>query len=480
MFFFFLLRTLSCSRGLKRGPQSGSLVISLYRNILFFSLIKIFSTLQAAPLSWEGSAPIALLINAETGAVLYEKNSEKIVCPGSTTKIATALFVLEKGLPLDQIFTANWRTIGTVAEKVRMNNASLPPYQLEIGGTHMNLVAGEKLSLWTLLQGLMTVSGNDAANVIAEGVSGSIEGFMQDMNLFLKEKGCSNTYLINPHGLPHKDHVSTARDLALLFQKGLKHPLFLELIQIREFLRPETNKQHAMKLTPTFALIRAGKYFYPKAIGGKTGHVKEIGFNAVGAAEEEGRRLIAVVLGCKSSEIRWKEMVSLFELGFREEKATRVLFSAQEETFRKEFDHLKTAVMARLGEDVFVEYYPSEEPEWDISVEWIERSEGGVERGELVGFLVVGDRRDFLGDGRGKRAVQDGLKDPLKVPLKTPLKVPLYAIKEVRPKWTHELIFLKQKLSQKPWFKPITLTALLGLIASLLFPLMTRSKQIHP
>jgi D-alanyl-D-alanine carboxypeptidase (penicillin-binding protein 5/6) len=153
---------------------------------------------ESACLQCELSAPSAVLMNAETGKVLFAKNADVPCYPASTTKMATALYALhQKKDCLQQKIVASKEALMTVSPSVRKR--SHPSYRLEFGGTHIGIKAGEELDYQTLLYGLMLSSGNDAANVIAEFISGSIPQFMQELNLFLQEIGCKNSRFQNPH-----------------------------------------------------------------------------------------------------------------------------------------------------------------------------------------------------------------------------------------------------------------------------------------
>src|SRR6185437_6437502 len=132
---------------------------------------------------------------------------------------------------------------------------------------------GEEMPLKEYLYGMMVRSGNDAANVIAEYVSGSIPTFMQELNDYLKQIGCLNTTFCNPHGLHHPDHKTTAFDMALLTREAMKNPVFREIVSTVRHKRPKTNKRPAAVLVQTNRIIKSGtQYYYPKAIGVKTGY----------------------------------------------------------------------------------------------------------------------------------------------------------------------------------------------------------------
>jgi len=345
-------------------------VFSVFLALFVFS-VQLLSA-ASSPLRVEVSAKGAILMNAETGAVLWEKNAHTALIPSSTTKMITALYAMEKkGGGLDEEVTASHEAVAAVSASVRRAvNGSHPPYRLEFGGTHMGIKAGEVMPLRTLLYGLMLVSGNDAANVIAQHVSGDVATFMQELNLYVRSKGCKNTVLHTPHGLPHEEHKTTAYDMALLAQEFLKNELLREIVKTPQYVRQATNKQPESMLYQHNALVKPGRFFYPKAIGIKTGYTVAGGYALVTAAESEERTLIVVLLGCDKIEQRYKDAIALFEAGFNEKKVARILFSKGFDLFSHQVEGGNMALQAYLPQDIVLSYYPSEEPVFRAAIQW--------------------------------------------------------------------------------------------------------------
>jgi len=420
-------------------------VIPVYRAFLFFSLIKIFAMIEATPLTWEGSAEAALLMNADTGAILYEKNADQLRFPASTTKIATALYVAEKKRDsLGDIFTATWDAAGTVSAASRLDLLKHPPYRLEVGGTHMSIRVGEQLSIETLLHGLMMVSANDAANVLAESISGSVPQFMEELNQYLREIGCTDTLFVNPHGLPAEQHVTTARDLGRMAQVLLRDPLLAKVVSTVSIERPATNRTHsAATIWNSNRLLRRGRHHYPKAIGIKTGFTETAGHNLVAAAREGDRTLIAVVMGCRQRGVVFEEATQLFETAFQQVKVKRTLFAHEQEQFSCQFPRLTHPLHAHLATDVVWDYYPAEEPLFEVELSWIVDGSSPIKQQQLVGYLLF--------------------KSPSGVFLE---RHPLYASRAVTERWIYcWMRFMKQKSA----FALITL----GLLVLILVPLLT-------
>lgn len=348
--------------------------------------------LAAKQLELEVNARSAILMNANSGAVLYEKHAHVPAYPASTTKIATALFVLDKGTDLERMVTVSGECLKGRPAKDRDH---LPPYWLDSDGTMMGLKRGETLSLETLLHGLMLISGNDAANVIAESMAGSIPQFMNQLNEYLQSLGCQNTQFRNPHGLTHPDHWTTAYDMALMTKRALQIPKFRKVVSTLTYTKPQTNKQPSSELRLYNALMKPkSRYYYPKAIGVKTGHTNAAQDTLVAAAEHEGRTLIAVMLGCEKQGARYEDAKRLFETAFAEQKATRRLIGP-EHIFSKEVPGSKCPLKATLTKPLAIEYFPSEEPKCKAALHWKVESLP-IRKGQKVGEVHIQDEENQL------------------------------------------------------------------------------------
>ncbi|WP_338834776.1 D-alanyl-D-alanine carboxypeptidase DacF [Moorella humiferrea] len=233
------------------------------------------------------TAPAAILMEASTGQVLYERGARKERPPASTTKIMTAILALELARP-------------DVVVKVSENAAATP-------GASIYLKAGETLTLGDLVKGALLNSGNDAAVAIAEGIAGTENGFAWLMNRKAKQIGAYHTHFTNPHGLTEPEHYTTAYDLALMARYALGNPEFRRLVATREDQIPAPDG--VRYLYNTNRLLES----YPGADGVKTGTTDAAGQCLVASASREGRRLIAVVLG---SEDRYADVQALLDYGF--------------------------------------------------------------------------------------------------------------------------------------------------------------------
>ncbi len=335
------------------------------------------------------SAKAAILINADSGVILYEKNAYVPHFPGSTTKIGTALYVLdEKNFNLDKTVTVSAEAI---RRKTAKSNAS---YHLENDGTMMGILKGESVTLNSLFHGLLLVSGNDAANAIAEEISSSIPQFMNELNDYLRRVGCTDTQFQNPHGYHDPQHVSTAFDLALMAQKAFQIPAFREIVAKPFYVIPSSNKRPETKLKQFNSFICQGKYHYPKSIGGKTGYHSAAGWCLVSGAVQEGRTLIAVVLGCPQNANRYIDSRALFEAAFAEKLQTRLLVPI-ETIYTKLVPGAKKELRASLTRDLSLSFYPAEEQAIRAFIYW-DLPNLPIAKGQKVAEIRVMDQRGIL------------------------------------------------------------------------------------
>lgn len=228
--FYVLLNTFM------RGDFLKSIMLKFLSAILTF--VYIFSPGTVFAEKPEVAAHAAILIDADTGQILYEKNAHESMYPASTTKILTCIIALEES-ELD--------------EKVIVDDKT----PIEVWGGHIALEAGEEFTMDQLLNGLMLNSANDTGMAIARHISGSIEGFADLMNKRAKEMGALNSNFRNPHGLPDEEHTTTAYDLAFIAKYAMKNEQFRSYVSKVEDTIPETNK----KDEPRY-LINSNKMLY--------------------------------------------------------------------------------------------------------------------------------------------------------------------------------------------------------------------------
>lgn len=233
-------------------------------------------------------AKAALLYDLKGSRIIYESNKSERLYPASLTKIMTALIVLEKG---------NLKDTVTVSE----NSLSDITYL----HSKLGLKAGEEISVESLMTALLVASANDAANVLAEYISGDIRTFVDLMNQRASEIGMSNTHFVNPHGFHDPDHFSSAYDILLVTKEALKYEKFKEIVKIKTVTIPPSNLSEERFISSTNHLIsryRNTFHQYKYATGIKTGSTDEAGYCLVSSAEKNGTVLISVLLGCENPD----------------------------------------------------------------------------------------------------------------------------------------------------------------------------------
>jgi D-alanyl-D-alanine carboxypeptidase (penicillin-binding protein 5/6) len=258
--------------------------------LLAISVVWINIAFAAVPVPQVG-AEAAVLMVADTKEVLFEKKSKDIMYPASTTKIMTLLTALEKGDP---------NSIVTVS-----------PSAAACDGSGLGLHAGDQLTLHEAMYGMMLVSGNDAAEAIAENVAGSIPAFVGMMNAKAEKLGAVKTHFSNPHGLPDPvNHFTTAYDLALMTVYGMQQPEFAKIVSTRDYNVHFLNRSD-IRVTNTNKLLKT----YPDANGVKTGYTDAAGDCLVAAAKRNGVQLIVVIL---NDDYRWDDAARLLDYGFQQ------------------------------------------------------------------------------------------------------------------------------------------------------------------
>ncbi len=339
------------------------------------------------------TAQAYLLMNIENGRVLYSRSSDKPLYPASLTKVATALYILDrKASMISDLAKVTQDSIGVVSLKEKVQSGySLPAYWMERGGTHISLHAGETFTIEDLLGAMLIASANDAANVVAAHVSGSVPKFMDELNEYLKSIGCTQTHFMNPHGLHHPDHVTTARDLAIITQRAMRIPAFRNWVCQPVYHRKKTSFHKAASYPQTNRLLRAGKYYYPAATGVKTGYHSLTKYCLISAAEKKGRNLLLVQMGSKSMEDRFREAKELFEYAFAEDLERKTVLRKGKLQAAHFLGKGQKPLYAELREDVSVQQYPSEQVPLEGVIYWSEL-ELPVEKGMVVGQVKVREK----------------------------------------------------------------------------------------
>lgn len=276
------------------------LILALCLIIIFVATVSV-PTAAITAMPCEGANDVsvnclsAVLMEAETGCILYEHNADRALPPASVTKIMTLLLVMEAveqgTIKLDEMLTCS------------ANAASM-------GGSQVFLEEGEQMSVDDLIKCVVICSANDAAVVLAEAVAGSEASFVSRMNSRAAELRMNNTVFENTNGLDDTAvcHVTTARDIAIMSRELLRHQKILDYSSVWM----DSIRGGAFGLTNTNRLIR----FYPGATGLKTGSTAKAGFCISATAKREGMHLICVIMGAESRDIRNAEATKLLDWGF--------------------------------------------------------------------------------------------------------------------------------------------------------------------
>ena len=229
-----------------------------------------------------------------TDAVAYAKNIHEKNYPASLTKVMTALLILEKVSGNETLLN----------QEVTASESAFSDTYYHADGSSAGIKAGEIMTVKQLLQCMLIVSANEACNILAEWDAGSIAAFVDAMNAKAKALGCENTHFVNPSGLHDPDHYTSAWDLYLITKAAMQYPEFMEICDSAKAVIPATNLSKERTLYTTNHLLSTWRvigYRDKRAHGIKTGSTEESGYCLVSSAKRSGRRLVAVVLGCKGN-----------------------------------------------------------------------------------------------------------------------------------------------------------------------------------
>lgn len=340
-------------------------IISIILCLCMFLPIKI----NAEEIQLAQNAGSAILIEFETGEIIFEKNAHEKLHPASMTKIMSMLIIMEhidKGL-------ISWDDIVTVSA-----NAS------GMGGSQILLETNEKMAVRDLFKGIAVASGNDAVVAMAEYIAGTEDAFVTMMNNKVKELGLTDTNFKNVHGLDDANHYSSAYDMAYMARELIKHKSVLEYTSIYEdYLRKGTDKE--FWLVNTNKLVR----FYEGADGLKTGYTSEAGYCLTATATRNNMRLIAVAMNEPDSKTRNAEISSMLDYGFAQYSTEKVLST----------DSILDKVLVDKGKKEYVEIVPTEnitflnkktEANKNATYEIkLNELKAPLKKGDVIGTLIV-------------------------------------------------------------------------------------------
>lgn len=283
--------------------------------LLFCLVLPLYVQPAYADTSWPQCQGIqadgGILIDADSNAVLYEKNADQPYYPASITKILTALIIIEN-CDLEEMVTFSDNAINNV----------------ESNSSNMGAMVGDVLSVRDCLYGLMLASANESANALAEHCSGSIEAFTELMNQKARELGCTGSHFANPSGLNNENHYVTARDMALIMRAAIANPTFVEIDGARYWTHapikryPDPEDPHNTVYAHHGMLKKNDARYYAGTFAGKTGYTSLAGNTLVTSAKKNGLTLIAVILN--GHQTHYQDTKTLFDFGFRNFKTVKI------------------------------------------------------------------------------------------------------------------------------------------------------------
>lgn len=258
------------------------------------------------------TAESALLMDAESGAILYGKDEDSKQYPASITKVMTALITIEN-CSMDEIVTFSNEAVNGI----------------EAGSSSAGINVGAELTVEDTLYAMMLVSANEAAAALAEHVAGSNEAFADLMNQRAQELGCTGTHFVNPHGLPDEDHYTTAHDMGLILQQAMKYDEFRKIAEADTYtLQKSDTLTDTLELWNHSKIIRENSdYYYEYAEGSKPGYTQAALNTLVTYAKKDNVELICVILKDYGADNSYYDTTNLFEWGFEQVKGITPLSS---------------------------------------------------------------------------------------------------------------------------------------------------------
>lgn len=246
------------------------------------------------------SARAAVLIDADTGVVIYEKNPHEKLYPASITKIMTAYLACQYG-KFDDTLTASHNAV----------------FGIGPGSSIIGIDEGEQISFLDGLYGIMMESANEVCMMVAEHIDGTVEKFVERMNKQAQEWGCKDTHFNNPHGFHDENHYTTAYDMGIITYNAIKNKDFAKIWGTVDHTIPATNKNVARNLHNKDKMLKpTSDYYYEYAIGGKTGFHDEAKNTLVTCAEKDGVKLISVVMKDSGYEKTYEDSKKILDYGF--------------------------------------------------------------------------------------------------------------------------------------------------------------------
>ena len=339
----------------------------------------------------------AVLVDLDSGRVLYGYNMDAERAPASLTKVMTVLLALEAvdsgRVSLDEMIVAQDDCLEG----------------LEDDSSTSGIAPGVVISMKDLLYCALLQSANEACNIIGRYIGGSISGFVDQMNRKAEQLGCQHTHFVNTNGLPAENHYSSAYDQYLIFAEAMKHPLFMEISNAASYSADCTAVNNGEPIGNSNALINitsiysnGGRYLYEGASGGKTGYTRAAGYCLISTAQRNGVRLLAVAMGCDgqlNAQVddfyNFVDSRTLYDWGFNN-FSYRTLLSANEVVERQDVELAEGDAMAMLRpQEELRALMPNEVTDDDIRREVILYND--TLRAPIGAGTVLGEVRIYVG-----------------------------------------------------------------------------------
>lgn len=325
----------------------------------------------------------AIVIDANSGTVLYDKDAKKKIYPASTTKVLTAIVAIENS-DMDDVLT--------VSENALTGQ--------ENNGTHIGLKLDEQITMKDALYGMMLESANDAAIAIAEGISGSEEEFAKLLNKKVKDLGLTDSNFVTPNGLFDENHYTTAYDMAKITEYAMKNEEFKELFGASKYTLSKTNKRsEALDIYTTHRMTSGKSKYYEYTIGGKTGYLDESKCNLVTAAQKDDTTLIAYVATNSSPYDICDDTQKLFEECFAKYQSTTVKKDKSGNTVNSLIDEssYKIKRSEASSENVAITL-PKDIKASEVQFKIVEKDISfPVEKGDVTGYLQATYNDEVVG-----------------------------------------------------------------------------------
>ena len=345
-------------------------LLKMKKKLITITIISIlFSILILTPAAaFDVATDSAILLETETGQVLFEKNADRKLPPASVTKIMTLLIAMEK-LEEGSISLDDQVTVSRYAESM--------------GGSQIYLAANTQVSMEKLLKAVTIASGNDASVAVGEYIAGTYSNFIAMMNERAEELGMDSTNFANSTGLPDSNHYSTARDISIMAKELAKYPQVLKWASIWTETIQLPNRE-AM-LVNTNGLINK----YPSMDGLKTGHTQEAGFCLASTAKKGNTRLISVVLQGDTLEEREESTIRLLDYGFNAFSKRQIAAAGDQIQNIPVVESANKVVVGEVASDLYTMVQKGQEREISQEVEVNDSLKAPIEKGGVLGQLKV-------------------------------------------------------------------------------------------